>query len=170
MQKGPPFISHLSASLLQRRPLLRAGLGHLLLRRRLTWHPREPLDPPSLALELPSLRHATPANRVAATSPSPWPAQRHAPDPQLAHALAPRAPPQHIPLTPSPLPRSEPPERHRRPPARRRARSRREPAIPDPLRPFIVAAGDRRRRIRPVKHPPPSLTTARDPISSFLSF
>ena len=85
------------------------------LARRLTWHPREPLDPPPLALEPPPLATPPQPSSAAATSPSPWPAQRNAPDPQLARASAPRAPPQCIPLTPSPLPSPEPPEHRSRP-------------------------------------------------------
>jgi len=64
-----------------------------------------------LTLELP--RSATHPNRPpAATSPPSWLARCSTPGPQLAHALAPRAPQHSIPLFPSPLPRPQTPEHH----------------------------------------------------------
>ena len=85
----------------------------------LPWSPtgraQTPRRPPSLALDLPSLRHATPAIRAAATSPSPWRARDRAPVPFLARASAPREPSHSVPLTLSPIPCLETPERRRLP-------------------------------------------------------
>jgi hypothetical protein len=111
----------------------------------------------------------------------PPPSARHGaplPDPPRLQLILHRASP-HRPKAPRPLPRrSRPPERclHRSPPPPV-ACSRRAAAIghPDPKsglpqvrknlvmlpRPSTLTAGDRRRRIWPVKPAPPSLTTAK---------
>ena len=83
----------------------------------LLWSPtrraQTPRRPPSLALDLPSLRHATTAIRAAATSPSPWRARDKAPVPFLARASSRGEPSHSVPLTLSPIPCLETPERRR---------------------------------------------------------
>ena len=59
-------------------------------------------------LALPRTLNRTPAT----TSPPSWLAHCSTPGPQLARALAPRAPHHSIPLFPSPLPRPQTPEHH----------------------------------------------------------
>jgi len=122
LQISPYFISHLSASLFlsaagaeRRRPPPWKAAGHLLLSVAPTHRAQTPRHLPSLSLDLPSLRHASPAIRAAATSPPPWPARCSTPDPHLSHAPAPRAPQQPNPLAHSLAPSPEPPEHRSRP-------------------------------------------------------
>ena len=108
----PPCSSACSAAGAERRllPPWRAA-GHLLLSVAPTRGAQTPRRPPSLALDLPSLCHATPAIHAASTSPSPWRARDRAPVPFLARASAPGEPSHSVPLTLSPIPCLETPER-----------------------------------------------------------
>ena len=186
MQISPNFISHLFASLFlsaagaeRHRPLPWMAAGHLLLSVAPTRRAQTPRRPPSLALDLPSLRHATPAIRAAATSPSPWRAQDRAPVPFLARASALGEPSHSVPLTLSPIPCLETPERRRHgrrlprrsssSPLLRISRPKSTPPIApscrgEAPRPLHAASTSPERRLRRWSSPPEQLLRGEPPI------
>ena len=97
-------------------PTWRAA-GHLLLLHRHTRHPCDLLAPLPFALDLSSPCHAAQSSSAAATSMPPWRARDRARLPHLSRASAPGESPQPIPLTTSPVPRPQTPERRRHPSA-----------------------------------------------------